>query len=60
MPASVAHSPLELIGHTPVIRLNRIPGPDDAEIWAKRENYNPGGSVKDRICLCHGFWDAVA
>ncbi|HUY17660.1 MAG TPA: cysteine synthase A [Candidatus Binataceae bacterium] len=51
MPASVAHSPLELIGHTPVIRLNRIPGPDDAEIWAKLENYNPGGSVKDRICL---------
>jgi cysteine synthase A len=34
-----------------VVRLNRIPGKDDAEIWAKLENYNPGGSVKDRICL---------
>jgi cysteine synthase A len=51
MPISVAHSPLELIGHTPVVRLNRIPGKDDAEIWAKLENFNPGGSVKDRICL---------
>ncbi|MGO9605028.1 MAG: cysteine synthase A [Candidatus Binataceae bacterium] len=48
---SVAHSPLELIGHTPVVRLNRIPGKDDAEVWAKLENFNPGGSVKDRICL---------
>lgn len=51
MPASVARSPLELIGHTPVIRLNRMPGPHDAEVWAKLENYNPSGSVKDRICL---------
>jgi cysteine synthase len=51
MPVSVAHSPLDLIGHTPVVRLNRIAGKDDAEIWAKLENFNPGGSVKDRICL---------
>jgi cysteine synthase A len=51
MPISVARSPLDLIGHTPVLRLNRMPGKDDAEVWAKLENYNPGGSVKDRICL---------
>ena len=51
MPVSVAHSALELIGHTPVVRLNRIPDKDRAEVWAKLENYNPGGSVKDRICL---------
>jgi cysteine synthase len=51
MPFSVASTPLDLVGHTPVLRLNRIPGPHDAEIWAKLENYNPGGSVKDRICL---------
>ncbi len=51
MPVSVAHTPLDLIGHTPVIRLNRLRSPDDAEVWAKLENYNPGGSVKDRICL---------
>jgi cysteine synthase len=51
MPQSVARSPLDLIGHTPVVRLNRIAGSNEAEIWAKLENYNPGGSVKDRICL---------
>src|SRR5207248_958103 len=51
MPISVARSPLDLIGHTPVVRLNRLPSRDDAEVWAKLENYNPGGSVKDRICL---------
>jgi len=51
MPISVARSSLDLVGHTPVLRLNRLPGKDHAEIWAKLENYNPGGSVKDRICL---------
>src|SRR5580658_106575 len=51
MPISVADSPLDLIGHTPVVRLNRLPGKDDAQVWAKLENFNPGGSVKDRICL---------
>ena len=51
MPISVARSPLDLIGHTPVVRLNRLPSRNDAEVWAKLENYNPGGSVKDRICL---------
>jgi cysteine synthase A len=28
-----------------------MPSREDAEVWAKLENYNPGGSVKDRICL---------
>src|SRR6266478_8256119 len=51
MPVSVARSPLELIGHTPVVRLNRLPPKEGAEVWAKLESYNPGGSVKDRICL---------
>ncbi|MFN8179128.1 MAG: pyridoxal-phosphate dependent enzyme [bacterium] len=40
---------LDLIGNTPLVRLNRIPGPDDAEIVVKVEGFNPGGSVKDRI-----------
>jgi cysteine synthase A len=31
--------------------LNRIAGPDDAEVWGKLESLNPGGSIKDRICL---------
>jgi cysteine synthase A len=42
---------LNLIGNTPIVRLNHIPGPEDAEIWAKLESFNPGGSVKDRIAL---------
>lgn len=51
MPISVARSTLELVGHTPVVRLNRMPDQRSAEVWAKLENHNPGGSVKDRICL---------
>src|SRR3989338_2111363 len=41
----------ELIGRTPIVRLNRIVGADSAAILAKLEYFNPGGSVKDRICL---------
>jgi len=51
MPTSPARSALELIGGTPVVKLNRIPGPDAADVWGKLESFNPGGSVKDRICL---------
>lgn len=42
---------INLIGNTPIVRLNKISGPEDAEIWAKLEGFNPGGSVKDRIAL---------
>ncbi len=41
----------ELIGHTPLLRLNRIVGDAGAEVVAKLESWNPGGSVKDRIGL---------
>ena len=41
----------ELIGATPIVRLRRTTGPDEAEILAKVELFNPGGSVKDRIGL---------
>ena len=41
----------ELIGNTPLVRLNRLSKPGDATIYAKVEFFNPGGSVKDRICL---------
>jgi cysteine synthase A len=46
-----ARSVLDLIGCTPVVNLSTLPGNEDAEIWAKLESFNPGGSVKDRICL---------
>jgi cysteine synthase len=51
IPCQVARTPLDLVGSTPVVRLRRIPGPEHAEIWGKVEAMNPGGSVKDRICL---------
>ena len=46
-----ADSILELIGHTPLVRYNRLPAPGSASVWGKHEAMNPGGSVKDRICL---------
>src|SRR4030065_2261084 len=42
---------LSLIGNTPIVKLNHIPHIENAEIWAKLEGFNPGGSVKDRIAL---------
>ena len=42
---------LDLIGSTPVVKLRNLPQNDDAEVWGKLESLNPGGSVKDRICL---------
>ena len=46
-----AGSVLELIGATPMVRLNRVASADGAAVWAKLESANPGGSVKDRIAL---------
>ena len=40
-----------LVGRTPLIRLNRLSPAGGATIYAKVESSNPGGSVKDRICL---------
>ena len=47
----VAGSVLELIGDTPLVRLRRLPESRAASVLAKLESRNPGGSVKDRICL---------
>jgi len=41
----------ELIGRTPLVRLNRMSPTGGATIYGKVEFFNPGGSVKDRICL---------
>ena len=41
----------ELIGRTPLVRLNRLSPQGGATIYGKVEFFNPGGSVKDRICL---------
>jgi len=41
----------QLVGNTPIIKLNHIVDEGMADIFAKLESFNPGGSVKDRICL---------
>ena len=47
---SKVKSIIELIGNTPMVRLSRV-SVDGAEVWAKLEGFNPGGSVKDRPAL---------
>jgi cysteine synthase A len=47
----IADSVLDLVGHTPLVRLRRLPDPRGAEVVAKLESLNPGGSVKDRIAV---------
>jgi cysteine synthase len=47
----VANSISELVGQTPIVKLNRLIGEDSAEVYLKLEYMNPGSSVKDRIAL---------
>ena len=47
----VAKDALELIGNTPLVKLNKLTGPGMAAVYGKLEAFSPGGSVKDRICL---------
>lgn len=42
---------LEAVGNTPMIKLNRMVGPDDAEVFVKFEGVNIGGSIKTRTAL---------
>jgi len=42
---------LDMIGNTPMVRLARMTGGSDAEVWVKLEGFNPGGSIKDRPAL---------
>ncbi len=51
MTAPVFDNALQLIGLTPIVRIRRVVPWHAAAIWAKAEHLNPGGSVKDRICL---------
>ncbi|NRD77490.1 cysteine synthase A [Bacillus sp. BRMEA1] len=47
----VANSVAELIGQTPIVKLNRLVDENSAEVYLKLEYFNPGSSVKDRIGL---------
>ncbi len=42
---------LEAVGHTPIVRLNKMPEPDSAEVLVKVECVNVGGSIKTRTAL---------
>ncbi|MGE4272310.1 MAG: cysteine synthase A [Desulfitobacterium sp.] len=47
----VVESITELIGRTPIVKLNHLPSIKGAEVFVKLENFNPSGSVKDRAAL---------
>ncbi|MBI3973252.1 MAG: pyridoxal-phosphate dependent enzyme, partial [Chloroflexi bacterium] len=47
----IAESALDLVGNTPLVRLNRVVPAGVATVLGKLENLNPAGSVKDRIAL---------
>lgn len=45
---AIAESVLDLIGKTPILKLNKVVTPDMADVYLKLESFNPGGSIKDR------------
>ncbi len=49
--ARLVQNVTQLIGDTPLVRLNRVVPADSAEIYVKLEFQNPGASVKDRIAI---------
>ena len=51
MPILKSATILEQIGNTPLVRLENLEETGSAAIYAKVEAFNPGGSIKDRICL---------
>jgi cystathionine beta-synthase len=48
---SIHETILSAIGDTPLVKLQKVVGPDDATVLAKLEFLNPGGSVKDRMAF---------
>lgn len=47
----IVNSVVELIGNTPIVKLNRVTPAGSADVYVKLEYFNPGSSVKDRIAL---------
>jgi cystathionine beta-synthase len=48
---NVHDSVLSAVGNTPLVKLNRLVGPNDATVYVKLEFMNPGGSIKDRMAM---------
>ena len=51
MPAFAVENMLDLIGGTPLVRLRHLVDASMADVFCKCEQFNPGGSLKDRIAL---------
>lgn len=51
MTYQIVNSVADLVGNTPVVKLNHATGPNDANVYVKLEYMNPGSSVKDRLAL---------
>jgi len=47
----IVNNIIELIGNTPIVKLNRIVLPNSADVYVKLESFNPSSSVKDRAAL---------
>lgn len=47
----LVNSALELIGNTPILKVNNMTGENDGEVFVKLEKFNPGLSIKDRAAL---------
>ena len=47
----IYNSIIDLIGRTPIVKLNKLPDPHGGNVFMKLESFNPGGSVKDRAAL---------
>ena len=50
-PKQVFNNILESIGHTPLVRINRITADVKGTVYAKIETVNPGNSIKDRMAV---------
>ena len=49
--SKIANSVADLVGHTPIVKLNNVTSENEGNVYVKLEFFNPGSSVKDRLAL---------